>query len=497
MTSVRRALALSLVERYLTLAIALGSNMVLARLLTPDQIGVYSVSLAVIGLAQALRDFGVGSYLIQEKVVDDEQIGSAFSISLLIGALLFVVALVATPWAASYYGEPRMQTTLMLGAGNFLLMPFCTISLSLLRREMQFKRLLHITLVAAALGSATSIGLAALGMGETSLALGSLATNAATGVGAWLAQPSHRLPRLTLSRWRQVLSFGGRSSLVGCVTSISMDANDLIVGKVLGFHAVALLSRAQGLMYLFNRDLMSAVRNVALPAFAQAHRDGVDLEQGYLRSVSIVTLFGWPFHGLISCYAIEVIDLLFGRQWHAAAPLVPIFCAAGAFAAVNALTPNLLVAVGRIDLATRADLLMQPLRVLMILIAAIWFRTVQACAVAFMLSALVSLPVFWWFKNQVLEDDRPKLLEMLLLNILITAATLLPALVQCLWAGFDRSQPLALYAWLPTAALGVAAGVLTAWYLRHPLAQEALVQRSLGPWLHRIPVARWRRSATY
>ena len=69
MTSVRRALALSLVERYLTLAIALGSNMVLARLLTPDQIGVYSVSLAVIGLAQALRDFGVGSYLIQEKVV--------------------------------------------------------------------------------------------------------------------------------------------------------------------------------------------------------------------------------------------------------------------------------------------------------------------------------------------------------------------------------------------------------------------------------------------
>ncbi|WP_180707757.1 oligosaccharide flippase family protein, partial [Escherichia coli] len=78
----------------------------------------------------------------------------------------------------------------------------------------------------------------------------------------------------------------------------------------LGFHAVALLSRAQGLMYLFNRDLMSAVRNVALPAFAQAHRDGVDLEQGYLRSASIVTLFGWPFHGLISCYAIEVIDLL-------------------------------------------------------------------------------------------------------------------------------------------------------------------------------------------
>lgn len=497
MTSVRRALALSLVERYLTLAIALGSNMVLARLLTPEQIGVYSVSLAVIGLAQALRDFGVGSYLIQEKVVDDHQIGTAFAISLLIGSLLFAIAMIGTPWAANYYGEPRMKATLMLGAGNFLLLPFCTISLAMLRREMQFKRLLHITLAAAALGSGTAIGLAALGVGETSLALGSLVTNAATGVGAWLARPNRRFVRPTFSRWRQVLSFGGRSSLVGCVTSISMDANDLIVGKVLGFPSVALLSRAQGLMYLFNRDLMSAVRNVALPAFAQAHRNGVDLEQGYLKSVSIVTLFGWPFHALLSCYAIEVIDLLFGRQWHAAAPLVPIFCAAGAFAAVNALTPNLLVAVGRMDLATRADLFMQPLRVLLILIAATLFRTVQACAVAFMLSALLSLPVFWWFKNQVLPDDRPKLVELLWLNALITVATLLPALIQCTWAGLRRSQPLALYAWLPVAVLGVVMGGLMALYLRHPFAQEPLVQRSIGPWLRRIPVARWRRSANY
>ncbi|MFX8160728.1 2OG-Fe dioxygenase family protein, partial [Acinetobacter baumannii] len=53
---------------------------------------------------------------------------------------------------------------------------------------------------------------------------------------------------------------------------------------------------------------------IGRPTPEGAHRDGVDLEQGYLRSVSIVTLFGWPFHGLISCYAIEVIDLLFGRQ---------------------------------------------------------------------------------------------------------------------------------------------------------------------------------------
>ena len=174
MSNVRRALALSLIERYLTLTVALGSNMVLARLLTPDQIGVYSVSLAVIGVAQALRDFGVGNYLIQERLLDDRQIGTAFGISILIGAALFAAALLMAPWASRYYHEPRMQVTLMLGACNFLLMPFCTVSLSLLRREMRFKRLLYVTLTAAALGSGAAIGLAALGFGENSLAIGSL-----------------------------------------------------------------------------------------------------------------------------------------------------------------------------------------------------------------------------------------------------------------------------------------------------------------------------------
>ncbi|MEI7466267.1 MAG: lipopolysaccharide biosynthesis protein [Burkholderiales bacterium] len=486
-------MGLSLAERYLSLAIALGSNMALARLLTPEQIGLYSVSLAVISVAQALRDFGVSSYLIQEKVLDEKQIGTVLSISLLMGVALFLAALLAAPWAARYYNEPRMATTLMLVSGNFLLMPLCTVSLALLRRAMRFKVLMHIALVAAALGAMTSITLATLGLGESSLAIGSLATNAVTAIGAWLALPEHRFIRPSLERWRQVLKFGGQSSLVGCVTSISMDANDLIVGKVLGFHPVALLSRAQGLMYLFNRDLMAAVRNVALPAFAQAHRSGADLERAYLKSVAMVTLFGWPFHGLVSLYALEVMDLLFGQQWHAAVALVPIFCISGAFAAVNALTPNLLVAVGRMDLAMRVDLMMQPIRVLLILIAAVVFRSVEACALAFMISAVISMPVFWWFKNQVLPDDRPRLFELLTLNILITVAVLLPALVQSLWVGFGRSHPLALHAWLPVAALGLVLGVLGAVHLRHPLAEEAVFQRWLGPWLHRIPVARWRR----
>jgi len=152
MTSVRRGLALSFAERYALIALALASNILLARLLTPEQIGIYSVSLAVIGIAQVLRDFGVGNFLIQEKNLSEAHIRTAFGISLVIGVVLFLGAFAAAPWAGRFYGEAQMVATLRISALNFVVLPFCSISLALLRRDMQFQRLLIVTLASAAAG---------------------------------------------------------------------------------------------------------------------------------------------------------------------------------------------------------------------------------------------------------------------------------------------------------------------------------------------------------
>lgn len=180
MASVRRALALSLIERYLLLVLALGSNMALARLLTPEQIGIYSVSMAVLGLAQALRDFGIGSYLVQVRELNEEKAGTAFSLTMGLGATLFLVTLAAASFVGDYYGDARVTATLRICALNFLLLPLTTVPMALLRRAMQFKRLLYTTIAAAVVGAAVSVGLALLGGGVSALAWGAVAGNAAT-----------------------------------------------------------------------------------------------------------------------------------------------------------------------------------------------------------------------------------------------------------------------------------------------------------------------------
>lgn len=479
MNSVRRALAISFIERYALIALGLASNILVARLLSPDEIGLYSVSLAVISVAQVLRDFGIGNFLIQEKNLDNAHIRTAFGISLLMGGLLFIVVFVVSPWAGKFYGHEQIVDTMRISSLNFLVLPFCTISLALLRRNMQFDRVAMVTLAASAVGVSVTVALAFLDYGPNSMAIGAVLGNLVTGVGAWIARSGRNILRPSLSEWRAVVKFGGQSSLTGIVTSISMDANDLVVGKVLGFHPVAILSRAQGLMNLFHRDLMAAVRGVALPAYAAAHRRSEDVEVQHARSMAIVTAFAWPFYGLVSLYSLEVLRLLFGPQWDEAADLVPIYCVAGAISAVTALVPTLLLALGRIDLVTRAEMLLQPSRFVLIALAAIIFRSVEACALAYLVITVATLPVFLRAKQLAITSTSLAWHRHLAPSLGVTIVALLPAILHVAFSGFARTEPLALPPVILSCTLAALGWVAAALWFNHPIAKEPLFVRCI------------------
>jgi lipopolysaccharide exporter len=485
MSGVRSALLFSFAERYALIVINLASNLLIARLLTPDQIGVYSVTLAVMSIAQVLRDFGVASYLIQEKDLTDDHIRTALGVTLLIGVGLGLVIFAAAPGVAGFYDEPRMRDLLWLAALNFLLLPFSTISLALLRRRMAFKALAIVNLVATLAGAVTSVGLSWAGFGPIGLVAGTLVVSATTGFAAWWAQGERRLLRPGLSQWRSLFKFGAQSSVVGVVTSVSMDINDLAVAKLMGFTPVALLSRAQGLMNLFHRDLMGAVRNVAYPAYAKAVREQQAMEPLYIASVTYVCVVAWPFYGFVSLYALETLRLLFGPQWDAAAPLVPLFCLAGALAAAISLVGNLMMAMGQMGLLTRMEVVFQPARAALIVAAAFYWREPWACAAALVLAMALQLPLVYVVKARFLSNDWQALSRQLARSAAVALLALAPPALLLWLHPREPGQPLPAL-WFALAILSCCVTWLLALsWCRHPLAADPAFARLTRFWRRR------------
>lgn len=479
MSGVRIALFWSLAERYLLIVLALASNIILARLLTPEEIGIFSVSLAVIGIAQVLRDFGLGNFLIQEKNLTDDHVRTAFGLSLLIGVVLCVPTVALAGVIAQAYGEWRMAQTLRICALNFVVLPFCTISVALLRRDMQFRRLTAVTLSAAVLGFAVTLSTALLGMGPDSMAIGAVCMNVATGIGAWLARGGQRLLAPSLREWRRLLHFGAHSSAASVVTSVSMDINDLAIGKLLGMAPVAMYSRAQGLVAMFTREVLTAVRNVALPAFARAHREGSALEAQYVKSTASLAAVGWPFFGFLALYPLELVRLMYGTQWDRAAALVPVLALGGAAYTTACLAYTALTAVGRIDLVSRAELLFQPLRAGVVVGAALAFGTLEACAWAATVMFVAYVPLALHVKGRAIANDRRALLGGLARTAVATMLTLaLPVAIVGSF-GWSRTDPMPLGWFCLAAASGLLSWPLSLHLVRHPIGIAELAHSAL------------------
>lgn len=477
MTSVRRALAISFLEKYALIALTLVSYILIARLLTPEEIGIYSVATALIGIAQVVRDFGIGNYLVQEKELTEAKIRTAFGLSLLIGGSMFLLFALGAPFAGQFYADERMTSIVRIIALNFLILPFCSISMSLLRRDMQFVRLMYVNFAAAIAGFIVTIGLALNQFGPQSLAWGAICGNIVTGMGAWFAQKDRKLLLPGFSEWRTVASFGGQSSLAGVVTSIAMDINDLVVGKVLGFAPVAILSRAQGLMNLFHRDMMGAVRNVAFPAFAKAHRDGEPIEPRFIASVTNVTAFAWPFYGFIALFPLEILRLMFGSQWDAATPLVPFFALAGSFAATFSLIPSVILALGRVDLTLRAELIVQPIRIVIIVTAALVYKTLIACAIAFLIAFLIATPIFFLIKSQCIPNDWRGLLSGMRRSLLLTVVTLMPSFAVSIINDPLRPEPVSLTLFIAICIITLIFWLIAIRISKHPIATDPLFMK--------------------
>lgn len=470
--TVRRAIAFSFLDSYLGIALNLVSFTLLARLLTPQQIGLYSVVLAIISVTQMIRDFGLVNFIIQKKELSDDHVSSAWAMSLILGGSLFALIQLCAPLIGSFYNDTEITTIVRVVTLSFLLLPFNSVCLAMLRREMQFPWIMRINLTAAIASTAATLFLAWLGWGALSLAIGSFVTNLVVSFGVWLTGIAKRLRRPNLMHWREILHFGGPLTVSSIITSMAMDINDLAVGKILDFRSVALVSRAQGLMNLFHRDFMNAVRSVAYPAYAQANRNGGALEEKFRSSLAAVTAIAWPFYGFAALFSAEVLRLMFGPQWDASAPLVPLFCAAGAFSALISLTQPLMLAAGNAKLVATADLIYQPVKAVMLTGLVYWFRDLHMFALGFLATAILQVPVLFAIKQRCVPTDFPKLARMLANNLLLAMLTLAPALLTKLAFGHGTGLPLPLF--LACMGMTLLAWLAALWGTKHTLYQEAL-----------------------
>jgi O-antigen/teichoic acid export membrane protein len=468
--STRKSLFFSFLDRYAGLAISVLTSMVIARLLTPAEIGVFSVTMVLLMFVATVRDMGAGQYLVQEKDLTIERIRAVWTVQLGLGLGLACVVLLASYPVAVFYKEPRMRDIMLVVALNYVINPFGSLTHAWLMREMRFESSALIRFSGGVCGALVSTWLAWTNYGPISLAFGSLAS---TVVGAMMAtyfRPKF-FPWLPgVGEIRRVLVFGSQLTASSLVAIMSNGAPELLLGKLQDLTATGLYSRSNGLVQMFHRLFVDAVGAVCLPWFAKISRERGGFVAPFLKATAYVTAFGWSFCLAVICLAHPIVRALYGNQWDQSVDLARLLALAIAFGVPASLCQTALLSSGAVTTIARATVFSGLQSVAFVALGA--SQGLMALGFAMIASAAVSVAI--WLRATSKHIGLPLL--SLLPTLRRSAAVALlaaigPALALWIYGPYPEVFVMPLVLGGAGGLAGFVAGVLV---FQHPLQEEIM-----------------------
>jgi len=391
MSYLKKSLGLSFATQYTEMAIQFVGVMFLARLITPEEIGIYSVAAFMMALLQVFRDFGVGKYLISVDELTPDRIRSAYGVAIILAWIIALFLLFAAPYVADFYDEPRVADILTVMSASFAITPLGSLLTSIFRRHMEFKKVLVVRTVSAVCHVITAVSLALYGLGALSLAWANFAGILGFGVTAMILRTPGTPYMPSFKNIREIFSFGTVSSFGNIATVLGTNGPDVIIGKAIDLAASGYFSRANGMIQMFRALISGAIGPIILPFFAQLRRDEGDVKQAYGLALSHLTVVAWPFFAVVCLLSLPIIRVLYGPQWDVSAPVAQVLCLMGAVAVLATFAGDVMIAHGKVGQATASQVLTQPVRVGAVLAASPFGLTAIAWALVLAESYTVAI----------------------------------------------------------------------------------------------------------
>ena len=480
MTSIRKSLALTFMSTNGATTVQFIVTVILARLLDPDEIGIYSITAVMVSIAHLFRDFGVASYLQQEKELTKDKVAAAFGV-LLTSSWIIAATVFLLSWpVAEFYGQDGIRKVMQVMALGFIFIPFGAVTHSLLTRDYRAEEQAYVRIVSALAYATSAVGLAYMGQSYMSMAWANLINIIVTALAYIPFRPKivPWLPKFT--EWRGVLHFGAGATLGNSLGAINNAIPDVVLGKLSGPYDVGMMSRGMSTTNLLNQVVGPTIAYAVLPYLAKAHHSGEALSTHLSRGCSYITGLMWPAFACTAIFAEPVISFLYGDKWLAAAPIVQSLAMMFVLGTPFGFLGSAYMAIGRpylVSVPTVASLLARSMAIWTIYNGSlVSFTWALVAAAAFM------YPVQVWMQKYYLGIQIRTFIISQIHSTFVALTCAIVAMVIA-WATHDWS---AAYVVLTAGLVIPPVWLLSIWFFHHPFRHEI-----------EVLIKRWPAAARY
>jgi O-antigen/teichoic acid export membrane protein len=363
-------------------------QIILARILLPQDYGVLALLVIFITIAQVFVQSGLGTSLIQKKVVDEVDFSSVFYVSLGIAGILYVVLFVSAPAIAGFYNQKILIPVLRVMALTLFPGAFNSIQNAIISRNMQFKKLFYSSVGAGLVSGVVGIGMAYAGYGLWALVFQQLTNQVFITLILWFTVRWRPQLKFSFSKVTVLFSFGWKLLVSSLIDTTYRNISGLVIGKIYSPSMLGYYNRGQQFPQLIVSNINGSIQSVLLPALS-AQQDYTERVKAMVRRSIVTSSFIiFPMIMGLAVIAKPLVLLLLTEKWLPAVPFLQIFCASYALWPIHTANLQAINAMGRSDIFLRLEIIKKTIGILILLIS-IPFG-VYALAIGQIVSGIIS-----------------------------------------------------------------------------------------------------------
>ncbi|MDQ3254147.1 MAG: lipopolysaccharide biosynthesis protein [Acidobacteriota bacterium] len=367
-----RSSAVTLVSQGCKFFLQIGMTVVLARLLTPEDYGLFGVAFAVTTFFALFKDLGLSLSTVQSAEINHEQISTLFWINAALGCTLALLVALVTPLISWFYGEPRLASVMLAMAAGFVLIGVSGQHQALLRRQMRFTTLVIIETTAMFVGATVAVISAWHGARYWALVFMHLSMETVQACGVWITcgwrpgLPSRR------AGVRSMLAFGGHLTAFDILSYFTHVFDNLLIGWYWGARQLGFYEKAYQLLMLPVTQFNAPISGVAHTTLSRL-RNEPERYRIYLNKCILLTVgCGMPLVAFLFVAADEAVPLILGPQWVSVIPIFRALAPAAFLRTFTVCTGWIFVSLGRTGRQFRWALVTTTITVLIFLVAVRW-----------------------------------------------------------------------------------------------------------------------------
>ena len=260
-------------DRLGTMGIQFIVNLILARLLLPEDFGIIGMIAIFISVSQTLVDGGFTSALIQKKEPTQTDYSTIFYWNTGLSVTLYAILYFCAPLIANFYRNPLLGPVVRVIGLSLIINAVSAILLTRLRKSLSFRTIAATNIIAYVFSGIIAITLAYSGWGVWSLVVMQLASG--IFIAAILTIITRWLPSLSFSKdsFKTLLSFGGYILAANLLQATCQNIQGMIIGRIFSATQTGLYSQAYKLDQVTSYSMPQIIVQVMYPVYSSIQDD--------------------------------------------------------------------------------------------------------------------------------------------------------------------------------------------------------------------------------